>query len=104
VTTEELREKAYKKLGWLCECCQESESLFLQIGHRNNDGYISRGLRGRSAGHVLYRQVLKMDNPKSVFRLECANCNQGARRNGGVCPHESKSSPDKDQEDKLGKC
>ena len=40
---------------------------------------------------ALYRCVKKLKFPKDRFQLLCANCNQGKRRNGGVCPHKKKN-------------
>lgn len=82
-----LRGKAYRALGNVCECCLEQNDAFLQIGHRHDDGAIMRRLGKNESSHHLYRAVLKMANPKSIYRLECANCNQ-AKRRIGRCPHE----------------
>lgn len=81
-----LRRKAYKALGYGCECCGTVVEAFLEIGHRNDDGAISRRLGERESGHNLYRKILKMTNPKSLYELTCSNCNQ-ARRREGKCPH-----------------
>lgn len=72
--------------GYRCTCCGETEPLFLQIDHINNDGASHRRAIGGSSG--LYRW-LKRNNYPAGFQVLCANCNVGKQRNGGVCPHHS---------------
>lgn len=87
------RERALKDLvfaaygGYKCACCGETEKLFLQIDHVNNDGADHRRER---KGKGLYTW-LKCRNFPEGFQVLCANCNWGKRQNGGVCPHRQKS-------------
>ncbi len=90
--------KRSKKKQWLkvkrkvfdhygpCECCGESELVFLTIDHPNDDGAEHRKRIG--SGSRFYSWILKNDFPDDLRSL-CHNCNQGRRINGGMCPHES---------------
>lgn len=82
-----LRTEMIRAYGGECVCCGESESLFLELDHIKNDGWKRKD---KSAG-TLYRQVRREGFPKDKFQLLCANCNQGKRRNQGLCPHQKKS-------------
>lgn len=94
---ERIRSQAYKKLGSLCYCCGESMDVMLTIDHVNDDGRIERRMKGKSSGHVLYREVLKLDNPRRKFRLACWNCNLGRQRAGTEeCPHKGEKNADQE--------
>lgn len=71
--------------GYRCACCGETEPLFLQLDHTNNNGNVHRKQEGIS-GSRLYRDLIKQGFPPG-FQVLCANCNHGKHRNGGVCPH-----------------
>lgn len=71
--------------GGKCVCCGESEPLFLQLDHVNNDGAIERKKYPKST--QLYLKVIREGFP-SDYQLLCANCNFGRSLNGGVCPHQ----------------
>lgn len=82
------RIEAITILGGKCECCGESRMEFLAIDHINE-------LRGRQkkrssmdAGDGVSLQVKRMENPKSVFRVLCHNCNS-ALGFYGFCPHKN---------------
>jgi hypothetical protein len=79
----------FEHYGNKCECCGESEPLFLTIDHINNDGYADKK-KGLTGPH-LYAKIIKENFP-STFRLLCWNCNCGRRLNGGVCPHKRKTN------------
>jgi hypothetical protein len=36
----------------------------------------------------VWRDIIRTGFPDTI-RIECMNCNTGAYRNGGVCPHEN---------------
>lgn len=62
-----------------CKCCGESNLIFLQIDHINNDGHLRQ--------EVSYK--LKLEDPDSIYKYQvlCANCHL-AKTNSQVCPHE----------------
>ena len=76
--------------GYICNCCGETEPLFLTIDHVNNDGANHRrelskdGKAGDS--QAVYRWIEKNNYPIG-FQILCHNCNSGKFRNGGICPH-----------------
>ncbi len=78
--------------GRRCACCGEDEPLFLELDHVDNDGAQHRRMIGSSAKQ-LYTEVKRQGFPKGKYQLLCANCNQGKKRGGGICPHKSKSDP-----------
>lgn len=74
--------------GGACSCCGEVEPLFLEIDHVNNDGYLDRKNPGHQSGSTTFlRKLVNAGVPLPEYQLLCSNCNQGKRRNGGVCPH-----------------
>lgn len=90
---ERNRHAAYRNIvveayGKVCACCGESETLFLEIDHENNDGFKHRKEIGTSARALVY-WLIQHDFPDG-FQLLCSNCNQGKKRNGGICPHQLK--------------
>lgn len=75
--------------GYVCKCCGETEPLFLQIDHVNNDGAKHRKeVFGEKvgSGQRIYRWLRDNNFPEG-FQVLCANCNLGKHRNGGICPH-----------------
>ena len=80
-----LRLQVLKAFGGRCQCCGESELLFLELDHIKNDGY----KRKDKSAQTLYRNAKKEGYPINIYQLLCANCNQGKRRNGGICPHKT---------------
>ena len=75
--------------GGRCECCGESEPLFLEIDHINGGGRKHTASIGRGK---FYRWLKQNNFPKDGLRLLCANCNRGRWRNGGTCPHKEPKS------------
>lgn len=75
--------------GCKCTCCSESEKLFLEIDHINNDGSKYMGEIGRINGLRFYRWIIKNNFPKDL-QILCSNCNKGKHRNGGICPHRTR--------------
>lgn len=82
-----LRKKALNGLGGVCSCCGETEFLFLQIDHINNDGHIDR--KNGINSQQLARKVIRENYPSDKYQILCANCNIGKHLNGGTCPHQS---------------
>ncbi len=70
--------------GYICNCCGETEPLFLEIDHVHNNGYEMRKVHG--TGSHMY-SWLKANNYPNDFQILCSNCNRGKYRNGGACPH-----------------
>lgn len=70
--------------GGRCDCCGESEPLFLSIDHIDGNGGLHRRMVGRAN---MWVWLFQNDFPPG-FRLLCFNCNTGRYRNGGRCPHE----------------
>lgn len=86
----QLRIQMIEAYGGKCSCCGESEPIFLQLDHINNDGSIERRKYGN---HVVEWQELKKAGwPKDRHQLLCANCNYGKRMNDGVCPHKNQTN------------
>ena len=77
--------------GNKCACCGETEPLFLELDHINNDGAKHRRIIGSSAKQ-LYAEVKRQGFPQDTYQLLCANCNQGKKRGGGICPHKSRNT------------
>lgn len=79
-----------------CQCCGENMLDFLTLDHINNDGAEHRrsmglinGTRGNCTTETF--RWLKKHNFPDGFQVLCANCNLGKLKNGGTCPHVSKS-------------
>ncbi len=70
--------------GHVCHCCGETEPLFLEIDHVQNNGNEMKKIHG--VGTQFYRW-LKVNNYPDGFQILCSNCNHGKHHNGGTCPH-----------------
>ena len=72
----------YDYYGNKCNCCGETERLFLSLDHVNNDG-------NKEKNRNTYSICLKIirDNFPNKFQILCMNCNHGKSRNNGICPH-----------------
>jgi hypothetical protein len=74
--------------GGKCQCCGDSQPIFLSIDHIHNDGHLDKYANGwRYLGAALYSRILKEGCPKDRYQLLCWNCNCGKRVNQGICPH-----------------
>lgn len=84
------RDEVYEAYGgYKCNCCNESERMFLSIDHINNDGALERRSGKYSgAGSPFYLWLRKNNFPKG-YQVLCMNCQTGKHRNGGVCPHQT---------------
>lgn len=80
-----LRYEFIAEYGGKCACCGEAWPDFLTISHRLGDG----GGKGRPRDpSVVLRALKKAGWPKDIgVTIDCYNCNMGAARNDGVCPH-----------------
>lgn len=81
--------------GYKCACCGETEPLFLEIDHVDNNGAEHRRSlgyegNGKGAGGATWKWLKKNGFPPG-FQILCSNCNKGKARNGGVCPHQTKN-------------
>lgn len=84
-----LKDIVYSHYGKKCNCCGETNLLFLTIDHIENDGYKEKTKSGnRRSGTPMYTLIVKNGFPES-YQILCMNCNLGKARNGGVCPHKS---------------
>lgn len=73
--------------GGKCECCGETESLFLAIDHIQGQKGVHR--TKKENGYPAYKKaILKLD--RSMYRILCHNCNFATRYEGSVCPHQLK--------------
>ena len=85
------REQVFEAYGgYKCNCCGETERMFLSIDHVHNDGAEQRkaGLYGGS-GTAFYIWLRKNKFPEG-YQVLCMNCQVGKHKNGGVCPHQRK--------------
>lgn len=73
--------------GRKCICCSETIEQFLEVDHRSNDGTKRYKESGRpKCGGAFYSWIIKNNFPADL-QILCSNCNQGKRRNNGICPH-----------------
>jgi hypothetical protein len=92
-TSKKLYHKAVKAAvftayGKVCQCCGETEELFLDIDHMDNDGAEHRKKYNLNCGTQFYMWLIKNKFPAN-FQTLCCNCNRGKFRNGGICPHQT---------------
>jgi hypothetical protein len=85
-----LRKKIILAYGGKCSCCGETEPIFLELDHSDNSGAAHRKAIGRGS-KACYAWLKKRGFPHEGYQLLCANCNQGRKRNGGICPHKADS-------------
>lgn len=85
----DLKKETLEAYGNKCVCCGETEPIFLNLDHINNDGKQHR----KKLQTTLSLQVwLKKNNwPKGIIQILCFNCNLGRQINGGICPHKTKN-------------
>lgn len=78
--------------GYKCNCCGETERMFLSIDHVHNDGAEERRSgKYKGAGSSFYLWLRKNNFPNG-YQVLCMNCQSGKHRNGGVCPHQTSST------------
>lgn len=71
--------------GSVCNCCGETNPLFLCLDHINGDGAEDR-LKQKGRGSRFYAILVKQKK-RDDLQILCFNCNQGRERNKGICPH-----------------
>lgn len=76
-----LKKQVIEKYGGRCNCCGESELMFLTIDHINNDGYKDED-KYKSFYYILRKSPIRKD-----LQILCFNCNCGKSLNNGICPH-----------------
>lgn len=71
-----------------CNCCGESNKMFLTLDHINGGG--KQEVWGKHAGnHRSFLKSIVVRNFPPLYQILCHNCNSGRARNKGVCPHKS---------------
>ena len=83
---QKLRDDVIEGYGGSCDCCGETNRIFLTLDHVNNDGAAHKKTLGSGRGNI-YRYARRNHYPNDL-RLLCWNCNSGRSVNGGICPHE----------------
>ena len=79
-----LRRDVFELYGNVCNCCGESEYVFLALDHVQGGGTQHRKERGGNYG--VYVDALKTHDPDR-FQILCHNCNM-AKHTLGICPHQ----------------
>ena len=69
--------------GKVCQCCGESNPVFLVIDHIDGGG--NRQRKSTGGGSRFYNWLKKNDYPLG-FQVLCCNCNWG-KHIRGICPH-----------------
>lgn len=83
------RERFLTAYGGRCWCCGLDDRRFLSMAHTFNDGAAHRQRLGKRGPIALMRDLAKRGWPRDEgIAVECFNCNMGAARNGGTCPHQ----------------
>ena len=98
-----LRQDVQNAYGGACQCCGETEPVFLAIDHINGHGgdhrrslpALSPSLRPHKkrktqerGSSTFYRWLRRSGYPKDDFQLLCFNCNRG-KHVMKVCPHQT---------------
>ncbi len=81
------KKEVFEHYGKKCNCCGESNQMFLTMDHINGGGTTHRkSIKGEKITSWLYR-----NNFPKGFQTLCFNCNWGKHINGGICPHQEES-------------
>jgi hypothetical protein len=91
-TLTPLRMEVLIAYGSKCNCCGETNTTCLDIDHATKEAYklASRKGSGRKLSQDgLHRWLKKHHYPEDLFQILCSNCNQGKRKNYGICPHKT---------------
>lgn len=82
------REEFLVRYGRACQCCGEPNPRFLTIGHTFGDGAAVRKRLNASDSSKVLADLRRRGWPTDEgLATECFNCNLGAARNRGTCPH-----------------
>jgi hypothetical protein len=76
--------------GFRCNCCGETERMFLSIDHVENNGAQERRSGLYNGGGSAFYAWLRKSNFPPGYQVLCMNCQTGKHRNGGTCPHQRK--------------
>lgn len=95
-----LREQFYDMYGikkeghehGVCPCCGEDLMAFGTISHNDGSGAQHRRLTRGRIRKMLEDALIVKDTIR--FGALCWNCNSGAFKNGGICPHKNTKPPD----------
>jgi hypothetical protein len=79
--------------GYKCNCCGETEPMFLSIDHVDNNGAEERKSGLYAGSGVGFYQWLRKSGFPPGYQVLCMNCNTGKHKNGGVCPHQQSFLP-----------
>jgi len=70
-----------------CECCGETILDMLNLDHKNGGGNQHRKEKTKGKASLYFYRWIKKNNYPDGYRVFCYNCNYGASRHGGICPH-----------------
>jgi hypothetical protein len=84
------RDQVYNAYGgYRCNCCNETERMFLSIDHMDNNGAEERKSGKYNGGGSAFYNWLRKNNFPVGYQVLCMNCQVGKHKNGGVCPHQT---------------
>jgi len=103
------KETIFNAEGNKCKCCGETDPIYFQIDHINNDGYLERsmkfyerypGMKGVKKASYTARgfneskvTISKYLASPEKYQLLCANCNVAKHLNGGKLYKPKKRKP-----------
>lgn len=70
--------------GGCCDCCKETEPVFLSLEHINGGGNAHRKRAG--SGFAIWLELRRQSFPQGEYTILCHNCQRGRLRPEG-CPH-----------------
>lgn len=74
--------------GYICNCCGETERMFLTIDHIHGNGNEHRrSVKG--AGSYICPWIRANGFPEDMFQVLCYNCNLAKAKNNNICPHKN---------------
>lgn len=79
------KDKLFAFYGPFCNCCGETNRVFLTIDHVNNDGNLER--KKYKTTSQLCKKIIDAGFP-NTYQILCYNCNNGKRLKG-ICPHKT---------------
>ena len=82
-----------------CECCEETEEVFLCLDHPSGNGKEHRAELGVPASGAPFFEALHRAGYPPGLRILCCNCNM-ATRYGRVCPHQQRRDAQLQEENK----
>lgn len=92
---QRVKNEVIQYYGGKCACCGESELIFLNIDHINQDGAEHRRKQPEASGGARFYYWLKKNNFPEGYRVLCFNCNF-AIYHLGECPHSLPPQPRRD--------